>query len=54
MEAIEIINLKDFGSGENSNQNAYIAPVSNGVDYEILSHNKELLTRAHERERLRL
>ena len=42
MEAIEIINLKDFGSGENSNQNAYIAPVTNGVDYEILSHNKEL------------
>ena len=42
METIEIKDFKDLSCGANSNQSAAIAPVENGIDYEILSRNKEL------------
>lgn len=42
MEVIEIKDYKELESGENPHQSASIAPVNYGVDYEILSHNKEL------------
>lgn len=42
METIEIKDFKELSCGENSNQTAAIAKIENGVDYEILSHNKEL------------
>ncbi len=42
MESIEISNFRDLASGENETQKAYIAPVENGLSYDILSRNKEL------------
>ncbi len=43
MEVIEIKNFKDLEQGENPHQKAYISPVENAIDYEILSRNKELV-----------
>ena len=37
METIEITNFTDLPFGENINQAAAIAPVENGIEYEILS-----------------
>ena len=42
METIEITNLTDLQCGENQNQAAFIAPVEDGVEYEILSERKDL------------
>ena len=42
MENIEITDLKDLSCGENIYQNAAIAPIQDGIDYEILSENKDL------------
>ena len=42
METIEIKNFTDLQHGANSHQYAAISPIENGVDYEILSHEKEL------------
>ncbi len=42
MEKIEITDFTQLSSGENSHQQGYISKVENGVDYEILSREKEL------------
>lgn len=42
MKNIEITDLKDLPCGENPYQNASISAVSDGINYEILSRNKEL------------
>ncbi|MCM1338421.1 MAG: hypothetical protein NC191_01980 [Muribaculaceae bacterium] len=42
METIEINNFMPLESGENSYQAAALAPVEGGIEYEILSENKEL------------
>ncbi len=42
METIEITNFTDLQNGENQNQTAFIAPVDDGIEYEILSDRKEL------------
>ena len=42
METIEINNLNELPFGENVSQNAWIAPVDGGVEYEILTDNKTL------------
>ena len=42
METIEITNLSDLSYGENLTQNAAIGQIENGVEYEILSENKDL------------
>lgn len=42
METIEIGNFTDLPYGENINQAAFIAPVNDGIEYEILSENKNL------------
>ena len=42
MESIEIKDLRDISHGENVYQNAAVAKPENGIEYEILSRNKEL------------
>ena len=42
MENIEITNYNELPYGENVNQSAAIAPVENGLEYEILSDNEAL------------
>jgi phosphoribosylaminoimidazolecarboxamide formyltransferase/IMP cyclohydrolase len=42
MESIEINNINDLSFGENIDQKAGIAPIENGIDYEILSDNDAL------------
>ena len=42
MEKIEITGFSQLANGENSQQKAYITPVEGGVEYDILSRNKEL------------
>ena len=42
MENIEITNFEELSFGENTNQTAQIAPVENGIEYEILSDNNAL------------
>ena len=42
MEKIEIADFTPLASGENSHQHAYISKVENGVNYEILSREKDL------------
>ena len=42
MEKIEISGFTQLPCGENSHQQAYITPVEGGIDYDILSRNKEL------------
>lgn len=42
MESIEISNFTDLPFGENINQSAGIAPVENGIEYEILNDNNSL------------
>jgi len=42
IESIEIKNLQNISCGENVYQNAAVAKAENGIDYEILSRNKEL------------
>ena len=42
METIEITNFTDLPFGENINQAAAIAPVENGIEYEILSDDNAL------------
>ncbi|MBR1460563.1 hypothetical protein IJ596_02870, partial [bacterium] len=42
MEKIEICDFKELSNGENTHQKAYITPVEGGVEYDILSRNKEL------------
>ena len=42
MEIIEITNLKKLSFGANTNQSAAIAPIEQGIEYEILSNNKNL------------
>lgn len=42
METIEIKDFKDLQSGENIYQSACIAPVEGGVEYDILTENKDL------------
>ena len=37
METIEITNFTDLPFGENINQAATIAPIENGIEYEIFS-----------------
>ena len=41
METIEISNFTDLPFGENTHQVAAIAKIEEGIDYEILSENKE-------------
>ena len=55
MENIEITNFEELPFGENTNQSAQIAPVENGIEYEVLSDNNTLeyidylnLTKANE------
>ena len=42
METIEINNLCDLAYGENLEQRAYIGQIEGGIEYEILSDNKDL------------
>ena len=42
METIEISNFTDLPFGENTHQVAAIAKIEEGIDYEILSENKDL------------
>jgi len=42
MEKIEIANIQDLAYGENITQKAGIAPIEGGLEYEILSENKNL------------
>ncbi len=42
MEKIEISEFTPLLAGENAHQQAYISKVENGIDYEILSREKEL------------
>lgn len=42
METIEITKFKELPFGANTNQSAAIAPVENGLEYEILSSNEVL------------
>lgn len=42
MENIEIKDFKDLQCGENIYQSACVAPVEGGVDYDILTENKDL------------
>ena len=42
MEAIEIKDFRELPFGANVSQNAAIAPVENGLDYEILNENNVL------------
>ncbi|MBR6722032.1 hypothetical protein IKL64_01090 [bacterium] len=42
MENIEITNFNELPFGENVNQSASIAPIENGLEYEILSDNDAL------------
>lgn len=42
MESIEINDIRDLACGENSHQAAGISKISEGVEYEILSRDKEL------------
>ena len=42
MENIEITNFEELPFGENTNQSAQIAPVENGIEYEVLSDNNTL------------
>ncbi|MBP3820218.1 hypothetical protein J6G99_01070 [bacterium] len=42
MESIEINEFKELSCGANTQQSAWIAPLNNSVNYEILSRNKEL------------
>ncbi len=42
MDTIEIKDFNSLPSGENCNQAAMIAPIENGVEYEILSDNDNL------------
>jgi len=42
MENIEITNYNELPFGENVNQSASIAPIENGLEYEILSDNDAL------------
>ena len=42
MENIEITNFNELPFGENVNQSASIAPIENGLEYEILSDNDTL------------
>lgn len=38
METIEIKDFKDLPQGANPHQAAFVAPIRNGLDYEVLSH----------------
>ena len=42
METIEINNIEDFSCGANPHQAAGISKISDGIEYEILSRNKDL------------
>ena len=42
MENIEICNLNELSYGENVTQSAALAPIENGIEYEILTDNKAL------------
>lgn len=42
METIEITNFKELPFGANTNQSAAIAPIEQGIEYEILSNNESL------------
>ncbi len=42
MNTIEISNFSDLPCGENYNQEAFLAPVEDGISYNILSENKSL------------
>ena len=42
MENIEITNFKELPFGANINQSASIAPIEQGIEYEILSNNEVL------------
>ena len=42
MEEIIINDLKPLTSGENLHQSGYISPVENGLEYKILTENKDL------------
>ena len=42
METIEISDFTQLTSGENPNQSAYISKSDGGIEYDIISRNKEL------------
>ena len=42
MNTIEISDFSDLPCGENTNQEAFLAPVEDGIEYNILSENKNL------------